>query len=602
MTIRVLPSQLVNQIAAGEVVERPASVAKELIENSLDAGARRIEIEAEEGGIALLRVRDDGGGIARDELGLALGRHATSKITRLEDLDGIASLGFRGEALPSIASVSRLGLVSRPPDADHAWRIDVDGGEPRGEPVPDAHPPGTTVEVRDLFFNTPARRRFLRSARTELGQLDQVVRRLALSRFDVAIDFRHAGRERLALPAAPDLATRERRLARLLGDEFVAHALRLDIEAGPLALTGWVARPAFSRTRGDVQYLYVNGRMLRDKMLGHAVRRGYDDVLHHQRHPAYVLYLELPADRVDVNVHPAKHEARFRDARVIHDFLRRAVAEAVAAPAGERSADPPQAWPASSTGAAPPAETARAPASFRPGEVPRQAAMPLRVAEGMAAYAALHPADRETGEAPMPEADGEAAPPLGYALGQLHGVYILAQNAAGLVLVDAHAAHERITYERLKRAAEAGGVVAQPLLVPVPVSVTEAEADRVEASADAFAAFGLGIERRAPEQLVVRELPALLRDCDAAALVRDLVSDLGEHGTTGRLEALRNAVLATCACHGSVRANRRLGVAEMNALLRDIERTERSGQCNHGRPAWVQVTLEELDRQFLRGR
>jgi len=594
MPIRVLPDQLVNQIAAGEVVERPASVAKELIENSLDAGATRIDIEAEEGGAALLRIRDDGRGIPHAELALALDRHATSKIGRLEDLDGIASLGFRGEALPSIASVSRLALVSRTADAEHAWRLEVDGGDVVSGPAPDAHPPGTTVEVRDLFFNTPARRRFLRSTRSELAQLDQLVRRLALSRFDVAIAFRHGGRERLALPAAPDREARERRLAKLLGEEFVTHALHLDLEAGSLRLSGWVAQPAFSRSRADVQYFYVNGRMLRDKLLGHAVRRGYDDVLHHQRHPAYVLYLELPPDRVDVNVHPAKHEARFRDARVIHDFLRRAVADVVAVPITEGQAMEGSAWP----GAPTPTMGERSGASTTGWAPPHQAAMPLRVAESMTAYAALHPPATE----PLPEADDATPPPLGYALGQLHGVYILAQNQAGLVLVDAHAAHERITYERLKQAADGADVVTQPLLVPVTITVSETEADRVEAETEACAALGLGIERRGPEQLVVRELPALLRDCDAAALVRDLVSDLGEHGGSGRVEALRNAVLATCACHGSVRANRRLELAEMNALLRDIERTERSGQCNHGRPTWVQVTMEELDRQFLRGR
>ncbi|RLA33709.1 MAG: DNA mismatch repair endonuclease MutL [Gammaproteobacteria bacterium] len=594
MPIRVLPNQLVNQIAAGEVVERPAAVAKELIENSLDAGARRIEIEAEEGGIDLLRIRDDGCGIARDELELALGRHATSKISRLEDLDGIASLGFRGEALPSIASVSRLTLVSHTEGTAHAWRLEIDGGTPTPEPVPAAHPPGTTVEVRDLFFNTPARRRFLRSARTELGQLDQLVRRLALSRFDVAISFRHGSRERLALPVADDRAACERRLAAVLGEEFVNHALHLELDAGPLKLRGWVAQPAFSRSRGDVQYFYVNGRMLRDKLLAHAVRRGYDDVLHHQRHPAYVLYLDLPPDRVDVNVHPAKHEARFRDARVIHDFLRRAVADAVATPTG----GPAEAVFGGGLDALA-RETGSTWAPAVRGVPPRQAAMPLQVAETMAAYAALHP----PAGAALPEVtDDTAPPPLGYALAQLHGVYILAQNSAGLVLVDAHAAHERVTYERLKLAAEGAGVVAQPLLVPVTVAVTEAEADLIEAHGPDFEAFGLGLERRGPEQVVVRQVPALLRDCDAAALVRDLAADLVEHGSSDRLEGLRNAVLATCACHGSVRANRALTTVEMNALLRDIERTERSGQCNHGRPTWVQIPLEELDRQFLRGR
>ena len=596
MPIRVLPSQLVNQIAAGEVVERPASVAKELIENSLDAGATRIEIDADGGGIDLLRIRDDGAGIPRDELPLALARHATSKISRLDDLDGIASLGFRGEALPSIASVARLSLTSHATGAEHAWRYVVDGGQASPEPEPAAHPQGTTVEVRDLFFNVPARRRFLKNPRTELAQLDQLVRRLALSRFDVALAFRHAGRERLGLPVAPDRAARERRLAAVLGEEFVEHALHLDMEAGAFRLAGWVAQPAFSRSRADVQYFYVNGRMLRDKLLAHAVRQAYDDVLHHQRYPAYVLYLDVPPDRVDVNVHPAKHEARFRDARSIHDFVRRAVADAVAAPAGSSAvARPAGGWPGSAPGT-----TAGAGPAFSPPP-PRQGAMPLRVAEGMAAYAALHPLS----EPLPPEAPGtgaESVPPLGYALGQLHGVYVLAQNAAGLVLVDMHAAHERVTYERLKQAADGAGVVAQPLLVPIEVGVTEAEAELVEEHAQAFAAAGLGVDRRGPRSLVVREVPALLRDCDAAALLRDLVADLAEHGSSDRLEGLRNAVLATCACHGSVRAHRQLTLPEMNALLRDIERTERSGQCNHGRPTWVQVSLEELDRQFLRGR
>ncbi|HEY5789810.1 MAG TPA: DNA mismatch repair endonuclease MutL [Gammaproteobacteria bacterium] len=593
MPIRVLPNQLINQIAAGEVVERPAAVAKELIENSLDAGARRIDIDAEGGGVRLLRVRDDGGGIAPDELALALSRHATSKISRLEDLDGIASLGFRGEALPSIASVSQLTLTSRAAGSARGARLLAAGGAEGTAPEPAAHPPGTTVEVRELFYNTPARRRFLRSERTELDHLEQVVRRLALSRFDVALSLQHNGRERFALPAASDRAGQERRLAAVLGGEFVAHALHLDYAAGGLRLSGWVAQPAFSRARADVQHFFVNGRPLRDKLLGHAVRRAYDDVLHHERQPAYVLYLELPPEQVDVNVHPTKQEARFRESRLVHDFIRRAVHDALATPAAAAA----QQGQASGFAAAVPSPLPGGadPGGYRPAFQDR---MPLRVTEQVAAYAALHPPLAQ----PLPPAGEGEAPPLGFALAQLHGVYILAQNARGLVVVDAHAAHERVTYERLKAAADSAGVVAQPLLVPVAVAVAAHEAELVMARADELAALGLEVDRSAPEQLRVRQLPALLRDCDAAALLRDLIADLREHGASDRLEARRNAVLATCACHGSVRAQRRLEPAEMNALLRDIERTERSDQCNHGRPTWIEIPLEEFDRRFLRGR
>jgi len=599
MSIRVLPNQLINQIAAGEVVERPASVAKELLENSLDAGARRIEVDAEGGGVKLLRVRDDGAGIAADELPLALSRHATSKIAHLEDLEGIASLGFRGEALPSIASVSRLTITSRPADADHAARLTVAGDPDGSAPTPAAHPQGTTIEVRELFYNTPARRRFLRTERTELGQLEQVVRRLALSRYDVALTLRHNGRERFALPAAADRPGRERRIAALIGDEFVDHALYVELEAGGLRLSGWIAQPAFSRARGDVQYFFVNGRPLRDKLLGHAVRRAYDDVLHHERQPAYVLYLELAPDQVDVNVHPTKQEARFRESRLVHDFVRRAVHDALATPAA--AAHVGQVAPGAGQmplERTPFAEGRDRPPAYRP--TVHQAAMPLRVAEQVAAYSALHPPPDPSAE--LPVAGDEGVPPLGFALGQLHGIYILAQNARGLVVVDAHAAHERVTYERLKRASDEEGVVSQPLLVPLPVGVARHEADLVEAHADELAALGLGLDRLGPEQLVVRQLPALLRDCDAAELVRDVVADLHEHGRSDRLEVRRNAVLATCACHGSVRARRRLEPAEMNALLREIERTERSDQCNHGRPTWIEMPLEEFDRRFLRGR
>jgi len=598
MTIRQLPVQLVNQIAAGEVVERPASVAKELIENALDAGASRLEIEAEQGGVRRLQVRDDGCGIARDELALALSRHATSKIASLDDLEQITSLGFRGEALPSIASVSRLTLTSCTGRDDHGWRIDADGSDHVEPPAPAPHPTGTTVEVRDLFYNIPARRRFLRAERTELGHLETLIRRLALSRFEVGLTLRHNDRVRLDLPAARDQVAQERRIASLIGQEFIDAALHLDHSAGPLRLHGWIAQPAFSRSRPDVQYLYVNGRTLRDKLLAHAVRQAYADVLHHQRYPAYVLYLELAPDQVDINVHPTKQEARFRDSRIVHDFIRRGVQDAIAAgprAASEHSGDPAGGHDTGPRGDFPvPGEGS----SARWSLPPQQSRMPLRVADQVAVYGALHPAPDAL---PAGEDVGDEHP-LGYALAQLHGVYILAQNAAGLVLVDAHAAHERVTYERLKQSADGEGLKAQPLLVPVPVSVARHEADLVEERADELAAMGLEVDRRGPEQLVIRQVPALLRDADGAGLLRDLVADLTEYGSTDRIEAWRNSLLSTLACHGSVRANRRLSVPEMNALLRDIERTERSDQCNHGRPTWIQMGMDELDRAFLRGR
>lgn len=590
MPIRLLPPQLVNQIAAGEVVERPASVVKEVLENSLDAGARRLEIDIEQGGRALIRVRDDGVGIPRDELALALARHATSKIASLEDLEQVASLGFRGEALPSIASVSRLTLTSRISDSEAGWRVSGDGSERVMTPEPAAHPQGTTVEIRDLFFNTPARRKFLRAEATEYKHIEDVVRRIAMSRFGVDIALSHNQRAQWRLPAAQMQAQRDQRIARLCGQPFIEQSLFVEHAAVDLRLSGWIAQPTFSRSQADLQYFFVNGRMVRDKLIAHAVRQAYQDVLFHGRHPAFVLYLEIDPAAVDVNVHPAKHEVRFRDSRLVHDFLFRSLHEALA---GVRpSVDVPIA-----------AVPAPAVASLS-RDFPRQQPMPLRVAEQIETYAALHPHGETASAAALqlPAAAPESeAPPLGYALAQLHGIYILAQNAAGLVLVDMHAAHERITYERLKRGFEGEGIRAQPLLVPVTVAVSEREVALAEEAAAAFAELGLEIDRLGPERLVVRQVPALLRDADVAALVRDVLADFSEHGISTRLREAHNAVLATMACHGSVRANRQLGLAEMNALLRDMERTERSGQCNHGRPTWVQLRLEELDRLFLRG-
>lgn len=600
MPIQLLPPQLINQIAAGEVVERPASVVKEVLENSLDAGARRLELDIEQGGKALIRVRDDGLGIPREELALALARHATSKITSMEDLEQVASLGFRGEALPSIASVSRLTLTSRIADEEAGWRVSGDGSERLAEILPAAHPNGTTVEIRDLFFNTPARRKFMRADATEFKHIEDVVRRIALSRFNVDIALNHNQRPLWRLPAADTRAQREQRLAKLCGQPFIEQSLYVEHAAADLRLSGWIAQPTFSRSQADLQYFFVNGRVVRDKLIAHAVRQAYKDVLFHGRHPAFVLYLELDPAVVDVNVHPAKHEVRFRDSRLVHDFLFRTLHEVLAQVRPQvRSADTLSVQGVDFT---PPSQ----PSTPQFGAIRRQAPMPLQVSEQLIAYAALHPAADSAGQAALRTAEAfpdvaSEIPPLGFALAQLHGIFILAQNSQGLVLVDMHAAHERITYEGLKNAYAGEGIRAQPLLVPVTLAVSEREASLAEQAAEVFAELGLELDRLGPERLVVRQVPALLRHADVPALVRDVLSDLTEHGISTRLREAHNAVLSSMACHGSVRANRQLSITEMNALLRDMERTERSGQCNHGRPTWVQLRLDELDRLFLRG-
>ncbi len=573
--IHALPSQLINQIAAGEVVERPASVVKELVENCLDAGSRRIEVEIVQGGVKLIRVRDDGIGMDPDDLPLALARHATSKLASLEDLERIRSMGFRGEALPSVAAVSRLTLISRERGAAHAWQLQ---GEV-GELVPAAHPEGTTVEVRDLFYNTPARRKFLRTEKTEAGHVELTLRRLALARSEVGFALRHNGREVFAVPAAEHRADRERRIAGLLGPAFLEQALAFEQVAAGLRLYGWVGLPTFSRAQADMQHFFVNARVVRDKLVTHAVRQAYQDVLYHGRHPAYVLYLELDPVLVDVNVHPTKHEVRFRESRLVHDFIFRSLHQVLA----EVRPGAAQATPAT-------------PAAVAPYQRP----MGLGVRESGTAYrAALD------WQAPAPAAAAEVepeVPPLGFALAQLQGVYVLAQDRDGLILVDMHAAHERITYERFKQARAGAGIRSQPLLVPVAVKVSAREADLAEGQAAAFAELGLSVDRLDAETLVVRALPVLLQGANAEQLLRDLLSDLAMYGSSQRLGAALNEVLATMACHGSVRANRRLTLDEMNALLRDIERTERSGQCNHGRPTWTRLSMAELDKLFLRGR
>jgi len=588
--IQLLSPLLANQIAAGEVVERPSSVVKELMENSLDAGARRIDIEVEEGGIKLIRVRDDGNGIQRDDLALALSRHATSKIRDFDDLVAVRSLGFRGEALPSIASVSRLTLTSRSIDGDSAWHV-RSHGERVDVPAPAAHPVGTTVEVRELFFNTPARRKFLRSERTEFNHLDEVIKRIALSRFDVAVHLRHNGREVHALRAANSAAERAQRVAALCGRDFIDNAVEIGFEAMDLKLAGWIGLPTFSRGQADMQHFYVNGRVVRDRLVAHAVRQAYHDVLYHGRHPAFVLYLEVPAQDVDVNVHPTKHEVRFRDGRLVHDVLFRGLHDALARvrPGAEDAAVIPPSSSVSSAG-------------FAASTTPRadmQAAMPLAVREQMSSYAALHPAPAVHVEA---ESQSDTIPPLGFAVAQLHGVYVLAQNREGLVLVDAHAAHERITYERMKEAYAEGRVISQPLLLPLTAAVSEQEARLVEEHQVLLHELGFDVGRIGPQTLVIRQLPALLAHSDAPQLLRDVLADLNLHGDSTRVHEHINELMATMACHGAVRAHRRLTLPEMNALLRDMERTERSGQCNHGRPTWVQLRMDELDKLFLRGR
>ncbi len=590
MRIQTLPSALVNQIAAGEVVERPASVIKELVENSLDAGAKKIEIEIEQGGIKRMRVRDDGRGIHRDDMLLALAPHATSKVATLEELERINSMGFRGEALPSISSVSRMMLISHEQGAEHAFQL-TPGAD---VPVPAAHPVGSTLEVLDLFYNTPARRKFLKTEKTEFHHIDTLVKRLALARFDVGFSLRHNRREVLSLPPATARPEQERRVSELLGKPFLEQAIYLEHQAAGLRLYGWVARPVFSRSQADMQYFYVNGRMVRDKLVTHAVRQAFHDLLYQGRHPAYLLYLELDPVMVDVNVHPAKSEVRFREGRLVHDFLFRTLHKVLAEDRpGEVPDAPVQAG-----------EEAARSASYPPAQSRIPQTAPLNLAERGVHYQAGYEMQRpDRGSAAPPSAVLESgeSPPLGFALAQLKGVYILAENSAGLVLVDMHAAHERITYERLKKAWDESNIRSQPLLVPISVAVSQREADLAEAQQALFKALGLEVDRMGSETLAVRAIPIALHGVDAEKLLRDMLADLAVYGSSERIRNEINAVLGTMACHGSVRANRRLTIDEMNALLRDMERTERSGQCNHGRPTWTQLGMSELDRLFRRG-
>ena len=600
--IKVLSPRLANQIAAGEVVERPASVAKELIENALDAGATRIRVEAERGGIASLVISDDGHGIEQQQLALALARHATSKIQDLDDLEGVATLGFRGEALASIASVSRLTLTSAV-EGETGFCVSAEGRDMVADVRPAPRNRGTTLEIRDLFFNTPARRKFLKTEKTEQNHIQTALSRQAMSRFDVGFEWVHDGKVHWQLPQAATEAARAARIAKLVGQPFMDAALSVEAEAIGLRLHGWVAAPTFSRPQPDLQYLFVNGRVVRDRLVGHAIRQAYRDVMYGQRHPAYVLYLELDPASVDVNVHPTKHEVRFRDQRLVHDFLFKSLHRLLA----QVRTDMPSASAESLDVAPAPAQLqTQSPLTFNQsaGAPNYQPVRPSAVSEQLLGLAELAapPAVFEAREpVALPDSDDEI-PPLGYAVAQLHGVYLLAQNSHGLVLVDIHAAHERITYEALKTAHDEQRLASRPLLLPVTMAVSETEAELAQERSEVFAQFGFQVDCLGPETLAVRAVPALLQNASAESLVRDVLSDLQQYGTSERILARRDELLGTMACHGSVRANRRLTVPEMNALLRDMERTERSGQCNHGRPTWTALSMHELDRLFLRGR
>jgi len=603
--IRILEPRLANQIAAGEVVERPASVVKEAVENSLDAGARRIDIDIEAGGTRLIRIRDDGRGIAGRDLSLALARHATSKISSIEDLEAVGSLGFRGEALASIASVSRLTLTSNTAEGSaEGQQAQCDGRDMAVSVAPAPHPRGTTLEVRDLFYNTPARRKFLRTDKTEFGHLHEVIKRQALSRPDVTFTLRHNGKQSLQLNAADSESEQRRRVANICGVEFSEHAVPIERQAGSFRLWGWVAEPTFSRSQADLQYFFVNGRVIRDKLVTHAIRQAYRDVLFHGRHPAFVLFFELDPAGVDVNVHPTKHEVRFRDSRGVHDFLfgtlSRALADVRPGQPAASVAEPIQEVMADQLGIG--LATGGLPNQPTPASNPAAVSMGAISDRPSSAVAAAFGGWPRREDTALSEPRSGDVPPLGFALAQLHGVYILAENQHGLVLVDMHAAHERITYERLKRARDGGGITRQPLLVPVTLAVSSREAAIAAEQADDLASLGLLIEAVGEEAVVCRELPAALKDADVEALVRDVLGDLLEFGTSDRVASSLDELLSTLACHTSVRANRRLTLPEMNALLRDMEETERSGQCNHGRPTWTQLDMTDLDKLFLRGR
>ena len=581
MRIEKLDAAVANQIAAGEVVERPASIVKELIENSLDAGATSVTVEIEGAGTGLIRVLDNGVGIHHEDMRLALERHATSKITTTDDLLSITSMGFRGEALASVASVARTTLTSRAVGSDRAWALTVEGGEEKRH-APAAHPQGTAVEIRDLFFNTPARRKFMKAERTEVAHISETVRRLALANPGVSFELKHGSRTVERLPATKVLVDR---IEKLLGRDFLAEAVEVDERQEELRLHGWIGSPTYTRRTADQQHLFVNARYVRDKVVSHAIRQAYRDVIFHGRQPVFVVYLEIPPEAVDVNVHPTKHEVRFRDSRQVHDFifgrLNRALRDVRAGSSNDLIKN---------TGVAMNSTEPKAPAWVQ-ASFPRQ--LSVQVEGGASAFV--------TEERDTLYAEDHVFPPLGYGLAQLGGAYILAENEEGLVIVDMHAAHERITYEKMKSASSEQTLVKQRLLVPLSLEVTRREADVVEALTEEFGRLGIGLERLGPSTIRVQEVPSLIGTADAAELVRDVLGELVEYGRSDSLAEHRDSLLATMACHGSIRANRRLAIEEMNALLREMERTENAGQCNHGRPTFHVQNLADLDRLFLRG-
>jgi len=618
-SIKVLPDLLINQIAAGEVIERPAAALKELLENSLDAGATDISVQLENGGIKLLRVRDNGRGIAKDQLALALMRHATSKISSLDDLQNVASMGFRGEALASMAAVAQLTLSSRTADEAHGWEVEALDGR-LGEAAPSSQPPGTTVEIRELYFNTPARRKFLKSDATEFAHCEEAFKRIALSRPDVGFSLQHNGRTVWQLASPPRLFDEWqrdaalKRVAALLGDEFGNAAVAVTRQAANLTLHGLAALPAYSRSTRDAQYFFVNGRFVRDKVASHALRQAYQDILHHQRHPAFVLFLEMPPEQVDVNVHPAKSEVRFRESQGIHQFIFHTLQQALATP--ELSGN---ATPEFTESTNKPDFDPRRNAAFA---IFQQQKIPLNAAQLNASYQvwAAQTGNREAGNSEWKVVSGKPAPtdnsplttdhlpltshdspPMGFALAQLSGVYILAQNEQGLIVVDMHAAHERIVYEKLKTSMDAEQIATQPLLIPVCFLADTLDVATVEAEQGALNRLGFDIAPLSPTTLAVRAMPVLLKQAQAEVAAREVLHELREYGASRTLTERRNELLASLACHGAVRANRILSVTEMNALLREMEQTERSDQCNHGRPTWFALSMKDLDKMFMRG-
>jgi len=576
--IRSLPELLVNQIAAGEVVERPASALKELMENSLDAGAQSVAVELAEGGVRRLRVIDDGAGIERDDLPLALARFATSKIATLEDLERAATLGFRGEALASIGAVARLAIASRRAGERHAWRIACNAGV-MGEPEPAALSAGTTVDVEDLYFNTPARRKFLKSEATEFARCDEAFSRIALSRPGIAFSLAHNGRRTSHLP--PEAL--RGRAARLIGEDFAQSAVEVSSEGSRVRLAGLAALPGFTRPSREAQFLFVNGRFVRDKVVSHAIREAYADVLHHDRHPAFVLFIEIDPALVDVNVHPTKSEVRFRESNAVHQFVFHSLSKALGSKLGTDHFLPPGGT--------------HVPPDGKKWSVPNLPG----IAQPTQRYEAFFAAAVVDDQRPQAAVASES-PALGYALAQVHGVYVVAQNAAGMVLVDMHAAHERIVYEGLKGALDASALASQPLLVPVAMVATEEEVEQAGAARSELHSLGFDVAAAGPRELVVRAVPAMLADLDSQGLLRSVLRDMREYGASQVLTERRNELLSTMACHAAVRANRALTVPEMNALLRKMEETERAGSCNHGRPTWVQFGMADLDRLFMRGR